>query len=441
MTENNQLAPGEPIEKLVTPRMTLIVLLVTTALLYMGTGLFGTLLGVRASLEAFAPAWIGLIMSAYFAGFIIGAYVCVHIIQQVGHIRAFAAFAAIFTVMALAHAIWVEVWPWVVFRLISGIAVVGLALVIESWLNAQAPADARGRVFSIYMVVNLSAVAVGQLLLMAGDPASFVLFSVAAMLFVLSMAPTTLVRVSAPAPHKAAGLSLKALLKASPVGVIGCLVTGIVGGAFWGMAPVFITGLGFDRNQVAVFMFVAIVGGMLSQFPIGRFSDSHDRRKVIAAVAMLAAGAAAVVALTAAVSFNALIGAAFVFGALVFPIYGLTVARTHDTLRPDQVLEATRGLLQIFGIGAAIGPFAAGLLMGVLGGYALFGAMAAVLAALGLFTLYRLRKGEALAPEEQSHFVPLYATSQEALELAEDEFYPDDGAAPAEAEKQSGNGQ
>ncbi|WP_199200547.1 MFS transporter [Alkalicaulis satelles] len=430
MTTDNPAASGHTIETLVTPRITLIVLLLTTALLYMGTGLFGTLLGVRASLEDFAPAWIGLIMSSYFVGFIIGAYVCVHIIQQVGHIRAFAAFAAVFTAMALAHAIWVEVWPWVVFRLISGIAVVGLALVIESWLNAQAPADARGRVFSVYMVVNLSAVAAGQLLLMAGDPATFVLFSVAAVLFVLSLVPTTVVRVSAPAPQPAGGLGLKALLKASPVGVIGCLVSGIVGGAFWGMAPVFITDLGYDRNQVAVFMFVAIVGGMISQFPVGRFSDSRDRRKVIAGVTILASVAAALVSVTAAISFNALIGAAFLFGALVFPIYGLTVARTHDMLRPDQVLEATRGLLQFFAIGAAIGPFAAGVLMGVLGGYALFGGMAAALAAMGAYCIYRLRKGKALAPEEQCHFVPIYATSQEALAMAEDEYYPEeeDGA-------------
>lgn len=407
----------------ISPRATLFVLLLTTAILLLGAGLFNTLLGVRATIEQFDPSMIGLIMSAYFGGFILGTFVCVGIIGRVGHVRAFSAFAAIFTAMALAHVVWVSPLPWLLFRFVAGFAMVGMALVIESWLNAQASAEHRGRIFSTYMVVNLSAVAFGQLLLTTADPATFVLFAGAAMLFALSLVPTALVRVRAPAPQEAAGLGLRELLRISPVGVVGCFVIGVSGGSFWGMAPVFMTALGYEEGRVALFMFVAIIGGMLSQFPIGRFSDGRDRRKVILGVTTLAAVAAVAVTLATFAPFAALAAAAFFLGAFKFPIYGLCVARTHDVLRPDQALAATRGLMLVFGAGSVIGPFAGGVAMSVVGTMALFGWIALVLAILAAFTATRLRRNAPVPPEEQSHFVPHYTATQEALELAEAEAY------------------
>ncbi len=417
--------PSTVAEAAVSPRGTLIVLLGTTAILLLGAGLFGTLLGVRATIEQFPPTVIGVIMSAYFVGFILGTFLCVRIIGQVGHIRAFAAFAAVFTAMALAHSVWVSPVAWIAFRFLSGVAMVGLSLIIESWLNAQATSERRGRIFSIYMVVNLSAVALGQLLLTTADPATFVLFAVAAMLFALSLVPTSLVRVDAPVPQDAGGLGVVELMKISPVGVAGCFAVGIAGGAFWGMAPVFVTGIGYGGDMVALFMFIAIIGGMLSQFPVGHYSDGRDRRKVIFAVASVAAGASVAVMLATFAPFGALAAAGFLFGAAKFPIYGLSVARAHDLLRPDQALEATRGLMIVFGVGAALGPFMAGMVMSAVGMGALFGWVALVFALLAAFSAYRLGKGDAVAPEDQSHFVPIYSATQEVLELAEAEVYPD----------------
>ncbi len=410
----------------VSRRGTLVVLLVTTAILLLGSGLFGTLLGVRASLEEIPTTMVGLIMSAYFVGFIVGTHLCVRIAAQVGHIRAFATFAAVVTAMALAHSIWVAVLPWMVFRFISGIALAGLALLIESWLNAQARAENRGRTFAVYMVVNLSAVAFGQLLLTAADPATFILFAVTAMLFALSLIPTSLLRVQAPVLHEPTGLSAADLARRSPVGVAGCLAAGIVGGAFWGMTPVYLTDIGHPGSMVATFMFVTIVGGMLSQLPIGRYSDGRDRRRVIFVVAILSAIAATLVMLGSFAPFGALAAAGFLFGAFMFPIYGLSVARAHDLLTPEQAMEATRGLLLIFGIGASFGPFTAGLVMSALGAWALFGWIAVIFAVLALYSRHRLRFSEAIPADAQSHFVPAALVStQEMLELSEARAYPE----------------
>ncbi len=214
----------------VSTRATIVVLLVATAVLLAGSGLFGTLLGVRASVEDFPTTATGLIMSAYFAGFILGAFLGVRIVAEVGHIRAFAAFAAVSAAIALLHVLWVDVLPWAVFRFVHGIAMVGLALITESWLNAKAAPGNRGRIFALYMVVNLSALAVGQLLLTTGEAASFELFALVAILFALSLLPTALVRVRTPVLHEPTGLGLGALLRLSPVGSVGCFAVGVVGG-------------------------------------------------------------------------------------------------------------------------------------------------------------------------------------------------------------------
>ena len=422
------MAPG-PIT--VSTRATLVVLLVTTGVLLAGSGLFGTLLGVRASLENLSTTATGLVMSAYFAGFILGAFLCVRIVAEVGHIRAFAAFAAIAAAIALLHVLWIALLPWVILRFVHGIAMVGLALIIESWLNAKADADNRGRIFAIYMVVNLSALAVGQLLLSTGEAASFELFALVAILFALSLVPTALVQVRTPVPHEPTGLGVGELLRRSPTGVLGCFTVGIVGGGFWGLAPLMVTELGHGEDRVALFMFAAILGGMLLQFPIGRLSDLYDRRLVILLVAVLAALAGVLVTLATAAPFAALAAAALAFGGFKFPLYGLAVARAHDVLGAGQALEATRGLMLVFGVGAALGPFLAGLVMGALGPAALFAWFGVVFAGLALFAAYRLTRTVPMPAAAQSDFAPIFATSQEAVELVGGEP-PGPDATPAQ---------
>ncbi len=213
------------------------------------------------------------------------------------------------------------------------------------------------------MVVNLSALAVGQLLLSTGEARSFELFALVAILFALSLLPTALVRVRTPVPHEPTGLGAGELLRRTPTGVVGCFAVGVVGGAFWGLAPVMVTELGHDEDRVALFMFAAILGGMLLQFPIGRGSDVHDRRKVIT--------------LTAAF--------------------------------------------------ATLGPFLAGLVMGAVGPVGLFAWFAVVFAAFALFAAFRPTRTRPMPAAEQSEFAPIFATSQEAVELV-------DGEPPASAE-------
>src|SRR3546814_13798479 len=76
-------------------------LLAGVALLLMGSGLLGSLLMVRGAAEGFGAQTLGLVMSAYFVGFLVGTWIGPRLIQRIGHIRAFAFPSAPAAVSAL----------------------------------------------------------------------------------------------------------------------------------------------------------------------------------------------------------------------------------------------------------------------------------------------------------------------------------------------------
>lgn len=395
----------------------IVALLLSMAILQLGGGLFGTLLGYRASLEGFSREAIGLLMSCYYLGFLVGTQVGARLIESVGHIRTFAACAALAAVVALLHAIAVDPYVWAVLRVITGVALAGLFMVIESWLNEQASNRIRGRVFSIYMVVNLLSMACGQLLLQAAAPASFVLFSLAAMLFALSLIPVSVSTIEAPAlPPKMARLSFTRLYHASPLGVVGCFGVGLVNSAVWGLGPAFAYDLGFRADYVSYFMATIMLGGVALQWPLGYLSDRIDRRIVIIGVLAVATVASFLIPILGD-SKAALFGLAALFGGMMLSVYSLCVSHTNDWLEREETVRASSALLLAFGVGAIFGPVIAGAAIGALGPAMLFVYTGAANLALVLFAAWRTLRRAAPPQEDKVAFVPIARTTPVVLSL------------------------
>jgi MFS family permease len=172
-----------------------------------------------------------------------------------------------------------------------------------------------------------------------------------------------------------------------------------------------------DNSGIAMFISAVIFGGILLQFPIGHQSDLYDRRKVLTVVAYAGAGSALATYFIgghAPVLFFIL---AILYGGFSFTIYALCVSHTHDQIHSSEVMEATRTLLLLNGIGAATGPIVAGLLMQLTGTDALMIYFALVLGILALFASYRLKVGTPIPLQEQEHFVPMTRTGTEVVEL------------------------
>lgn len=391
-------------------------LLSGVAVLLLGSGLLGTLLGVRGSLEGFSDEVLGLIMSGYFLGFFAGTFLAPRAIRRMGHIRSFSFFGALFACTVLLHAIWVTPWGWGLLRFGTGIAVVGLYTVIESWLNATVEGAQRGRVFAIYMAINLVAMALGQQFLRLAAPESFALFSIVAMLICLAMLPVTATRMAQPVLQDAERLGLRRMFRLAPAASVGAFVSGLAAGSFWGLGPVYAGRVGLGIDGVAMFMTVTIIGGALLQWPIGRLSDSGDRRRTLAAACLGAAAVAAVALVLPSAASVGLYGAFFLYGGLAFAVYPVVVAHLLDYVDPAEVLPACSTVLLLHGVGAAIGPAMTGVFMGALGPRSFPGVLAMLQLGLGLYVLARMVLRER-RPLPESHFHPMVRTTPTAMEL------------------------
>lgn len=394
-------------------------LLLGIALLLMGTGLFGTLLAVRGGLEGFAPNVLGLVMSAYFAGYLLGTCVNPRIIHRVGHIRAFAIFAACASSTAILHALFVSPLVWAVLRVITGACMVGLYTVVESWLNTRAAPEQRSRVFASYMIVNFSALTAGQFLLSAYPVSGFQLFGIVAILLSLSLIPVAMTSIPQPLPVHTPRLSLQALYRKAPTGIAGAFGAGLALGAFWGLGAAAAQRFGFSETGTAHFMSITIIGGALLQWPIGRWSDgSRDRRRVLLTITVGASAIALLGALCGAIWHALLFAILFVFGGLAFAIYPICIALTNDRLTREEIQQSASSLLLLNGAGAVLGPALAGVLMSHLGPRALFLHFTLVFGALAAYTVWRL--GNSVQAPAASSFQAMVRTTPEAAHMLDD---------------------
>lgn len=333
------------------------------AMLVLGTGLLFAAIGAQAGSARFSNLVTGLIMSAYFAGFVYGTYACPAIIRRVGHIRAFAAMASIASALPIFHALWANPFAWGLLRFITGVCLVGLYIVVESWLNVVATTQQRGKVFAVYMAVSGLSMAAGQWLILVGDRYGFVPFAMVSILFSFALIPITLTPVAEPEAMQAPKFVLRELFYISPIGVLGTLASGLLSGAFYSLGHAFSAGVGLSETGIASFMAATILGGAVFQWPVGHLSDKYDRRWVLGGVCCCCAVVALLGFYVARDYENWLIFLGVAYGGLAFTIYGLSVAHVNDLIEPHKVLEVTSGLLLLHGIGATLGPIAAGALM------------------------------------------------------------------------------
>lgn len=387
-----------------SPLRPITALLTGVGVLVLGNGLIGVLIPIRAHIERFSAWDIGLMGAGYYVGFTLGCFLVPHAIKRSGHIRAFAALAAIASATALLFSLMPDAAFWMMLRVVMGFCIAGLYMVIESWLNASVSSDNRGTIFSVYVVVNLSALVIGQLLVNFADPAEFLLFAAVAILFSLGLVPVTLSSQRGPAPITEVRLRPMHLIRLSPVGVAGAFASGLTNGAFWALAPVFAQRGGHNVAMTAFFMSAVVLGGAIFQWPLGKASDKVDRRRII--LITLAGGAIASVLLTYFGRMGAwqLLVFGLLYGGFAFSLNGLCVAHTNDHAAPEDFVEVSSGLLMTFGVGAVIGPLMASVLTGSFGFRYLFAFAAVVYLATAAFVWFRMRTRDAVAAGDKGVF-------------------------------------
>ena len=337
-------------------------LVLATSFIQLANGFFGTFISMRVTIENFDATMTGIVLSSYFGGFTLGAMRCSRIIERVGHIRAYAAFAGLVAAATAIMPLLVGSLSWTVLRAIVGFGCAGIFVTTESWLNAKAPPSERGRVFSIYMVGTFLALAVGQLLIGRVQIDSAAPFNAIVALFAVALVLVSAARAEAPRASAAVKLPYGSLARAAPTAFVGCALSGLVSGTFYALVPAWMQDRGIKQATIALFMLTAVLGGFALQVPVGRASDRFDRRVVLAALGLGFAGVAyAMVNLPR--SLQVILPAAALLGGFMSALYPVCVAEAHDRMPADRVVAVSGRLILVSGLGSAVGPLIGAILM------------------------------------------------------------------------------
>ena len=161
---------------------------------------------------------------------------------------------------SLVHVVFVDPIVWVIARFLTGFSMIGIFIIVESWLNDRANNKTRGKVLSLYMLITYIGMALGNLLLNISSPKNYEPFILISLLFSIALIPILLTKRKPPKFKKTSSIKIKELFKISPFGTISMFCSGFI------FAPIF-TLLSVYAVTMKLTIFetsVLLVGVMLS---------------------------------------------------------------------------------------------------------------------------------------------------------------------------------
>ncbi len=365
----------------------------------MAYGFQGSLLGVRAVQEEFSLTSTGFMMSGYFVGYFIGAATIPNIISRVGHIRVFAAFASLASLVILVHSIIINPLVWFLLRVLTGISMVCIYTVAESWLNDRSSNKNRGSVLSIYMVILYGTMGIGMFLLNFSSPKNFQPFILVSVITSAALIPILLTKKKPPTFKRIQAMSIKNLYEASPLGFVSSFFYGTIQSALFTLLAVYASSMNFTILEISVVTFLLAVSGAIAQFPVGKLSDIYDRRKVLV-VSTFGASIFAIMAILVSKQMYLPEGLAtsktwfyiffILFSFCSLPMFSLILAHTNDNISKEKFVAAGAGLQFLFGLGAMSGPFLCSIFMDLVGPNGFFVFLFFFHSIIGLFGIYRM---------------------------------------------------
>lgn len=398
--------------------VSLFSLFFSLVLVVTGNAYLLTLIGVQLGQTGTEPTLVGLIMVCYSVGFVAGAFFAPKLLLRVGHIRSFAALAALAAMASITYPLIDTLWFWGVLRALGGFAVAALFVAIESWLSAVANNDNRARLFALYQIATYSAAAGGQLILEPGLAAGpNVAYSLGALLLMAAVIPLSISRLHSPPLEDSASMSLKRLWNITSLGLLTALAAGILISGFYALVPLYATLTGVATDEIGNLMSIAVISAMVLAWPIGWLCDRVERSRVLLIIALVAGIAALLAALGSEWDYALRVLFLAIIMAIIASIYSIAVAITNDLVDPKDRIAASSTLMLSYGLGSIIGPAAGAWLMQALAPSALFVGYGALLLLLGGYTLYRRGQQAPVPVEEQEHFVVAVPESQVASEF------------------------
>lgn len=382
-------------------------LFLSITFLAIGYGIMITYIGVYLKQAGASSFSIGLINSAFFLGAIASSIFSQKIISTIGHIRSFASFAALMVIAFLLHSVYLNEFFWGFLRLISGFSFYALLIIVESWLNEKSSNSQRGQILAIYTIIFYLSTALGQLFLTIPKDSEFFVFTVGSVLVLFSLITIAMTKIKEPILKPFEQYSFPKLYSIVPLALTGSFIGGFFVGSFFTMLPLTILHKFDSTTILSIFMSLTLIGGLVSQWPIGKLSDKYGRRKLIAFCGFFTAFVSLLFIIVPELNSYYYI-LALLLGVTIFAIYPLSLARANDVLDENKdMVEISRALLFAYGAGSFIAPIILGIIFTFLNYEAIFFIYLTIGFFLGLYSLSRKR----VADDDMSVFVNFPVTS------------------------------
>ena len=409
----------------------LLPLILGAAIFGLGTTLLSFAMQVRAQ-NIGGEGLAGLAFGLYYAGFFFGVLYSRRTIRRVGQIRAYAAYATVVSIVAIAPNLFEFAAFDLVLRFLTGLSFAGAFTAVDSWLNDGADEESRSNILGIYyscivmghILGHLAAAFPGVFLdveVRAGElviPSEF--FVLATLLISLSLVPIVLTQGRGPITEADAPLSVQELFQTSPVGAFGSFTAGVIVSNTQGLMPSFGFYLGLSNSEAIYLIIAILIGGFIVQYPVGWLTKRIDRRILIIGVCAIGMASSGLIALLIVPEHHLsplLVFALFaILGGMTYLIYPLAIAQVYDYLDHSKYVGATVGLLIVYSVGSILGSVLTGQAMALVPS-ALFWILGLMFGVFAILVIYRVQARVAPAPEDQGDFIPVPLTSATLAEM------------------------
>ncbi len=379
-----------------------------------GSGLMATFTPTRLKLLGFGELEVGIVVTAFSVGLLMGCFFAGPLVRRVGHIRALAFFCSLAGLSILAMSMEPSLPLWSTARLLTGFCSTAIFVASQSWLNEISPSDQRGRVLSIFYVLYIIGIGLGSLIMSRVDLEASTAFILGAGFYSCAIIPFVFTPAPTPPPPERASIDIRAAFAISPLGFVASAAAGALSMTFYGVGPVYALLEGFSKEQVGLLMAAAPLGNLALQLPMGLWSDKLDRRKVLIFAALMATGAALLVGLLNLQAMGGIVLVAIAFMALAGStetLYSVGAAHSNDHAEPGQHVSLAATLLLAWSLGAIAGPIVGSLLLENFEPGALFLMFAVTAGLFTLYTLWRMTRRPTPPQESQEDFVAVSATA------------------------------
>jgi MFS family permease len=311
---------------------------------------------------------IGSVIAVSLVSIVLIGPVYPRVIARIGLQRSVVAGVAFSILVLLLMPLWPRLWPWLLLRVLTGLAF-GLSWIAsEIWMNRATPDSARGTVMGIYGTVFSIGTAAGPLLLEftgTTGPWPFVTGAVCLGLTLLPLALLPQVAESSArhaADHTQSLRDLPRILPVAPAVMAAALIAGLVESADLSLLPLYGLRDGLSEQSALLLLTVFLAGNVVLQLPIGLLADRFGRRLMLG-----------VCAVTSGVGPLLLQGCLhqplflwpllFVWGGTLYAFYSQGVALLGEVFDASDVAGANTLFVMIYCCGGVFGPSVGGLMM------------------------------------------------------------------------------